>query len=379
MAFRKSSARRPASYGTGRRPGIALLAWRLILAGPLLADEPRPVTIQLVPTTDWRLASTEQLSLDAGRTRGGDPAVDREYGAKSLEHRTYRLRELSAEVLVEELPDASSAFGLFTFYQTEDMTPRKGLELVSCNSRGCGLARGRYFIRVALPAPPAPPVSAVELRALLDLIIGGARPSTNAPASLPASLPARGLVPGSEKYLLGPEAARKTLPDVPADLLGFGQGAEVQMGSYAAGKGRATVVAIDYPTPQIARARFAILERALALNQDHGSGSNYGKRRASFVFLVLHADSAATSAKLMNELNVSQSISWDQKYPGDEDIWMQVVKLFLANMALVGIVVGFCVLGGVLIFFSRCAAAKWFPQSSWGHPDEGTIIKLNLS
>ncbi len=345
---------------------------------PAAAGQSKSVAIPLVPAADWQLAESHQLPLEAIREWGGDPAVDREYGAKSLEHRAYQLRNKSAEALVEETTDPSSAYGLFTFYQAGDMGPLKGLQLAASDSRQCVMARGRYFIRVSLSVPPAPQISDVELRALL-ILIGSTPDSTSAQASLPAAMPATGLLPGSEKYLLGPEATRRVLPEVPTDLLGFGQGAEVQIGGYAAGRGSATVVAITYPTPQIARTRFAILSTALALNQDRGAGSNYGKQHGSFVFCVLHPDSASAAAKLMDHFDVSESVSWDQKYPGNENIWMQVVKLVLANFALVAILVGFCVIGGVLLFLSRRAAAKWFPQSSWGHPEEGVIIKLNLS
>ncbi len=383
-----------------RTLSVVLLLWSVLLGAPCYAGQPsgglwpskgvpsralwasegqsKPAAIRLVPASEWRLAESHPLPLDVIREWGGDHTVDREYGAKSLEHRTYQLGNKSAEALVEETTDPSSAYGLFTFYQAGDMSALKGLQLAASDSRQCVMARGRYFIRVSLPAPPARQISDVEFRALLTLI-GGTRDSTSAQATLPAAMPAAGLLPGSEKYLLGPEATRKVLPEVPTDLLGFGQGAEIQMGDYTAGKGRATVVAITYPTPQIARTRFAILASALALNQDRGAGSNYGKHHASFVFLVLRADSASAAAKLMDHFNVSESVSWDQRYPGNENIWMQVVKLVLANMALVAILIGFCVIGGVLLFLSRRAATKWFPQSSWGHPEGGGIIRLNLS
>lgn len=354
------------------------LLYALLEVAPGLAGQTKPVSIPLVPAADWQLAGSRQLGLQAVRDWSGEPAVDREYGARWLERRTYQLHGKSAEVLVEETADPSSAYGLFTFYRTEGMSLLKGFGMAAADSQLCIMTRGRYFIRVALPARPAPQISDAELRALL-IVVGGARGSSSAQPTLPTPMPVTGLVPGTEKYLLGPEAARRVLPDLPTDLLGFGQGAEVQIASYAAGKRRAAMVAITYPTPQIARARFSSLEHALALNQDHGASSIYGKRSASFVFLVLKADSAASAAKLMDRFDVAESVTWDQKYPGKDNIWMQVVKLVLANLVLVGILVGFCIAGGICIVLSRRVAAKWFPQASWGHPEESGIIRLNLS
>ena len=82
--------------------------------------------------------------------------------------------------------------------------------------------------------------------------------------------PHQGLIAGSEKYLVGEEAARHVLPSFRTDLIGFSQGAEVQTGTYSTGNGRASLVAVAYPTPQIARARFGEMEKLLTLNQDRG-------------------------------------------------------------------------------------------------------------
>ena len=81
----------------------------------------------------------------------------------------------------------------------------------------------------------------------------------------------------------------------------------------------------------------------------------------------------------MDPFKVEQSFSWNQRYPGEESIGKQLAKLILANMALVGILISLAILGGFLVFLTRQIAAKWFPGSSWGHPDEGVIIRLNLS
>jgi hypothetical protein len=189
----------------------------------------------------------------------------------------------------------------------------------------------------------------------------------------------KGLIPGSEKYLLGLEAARRVLPSFRSDLIGFSQGAEVQVGAYADGKARLTLLAITYPTPQIARTRYGAMEKLLEVNQERGIGSIYGRRQGSFVFLVLNSDSAAHAGNLLDEFKVTGHISWDERYPGVQPLTLQLLKLILANVLLVVIVVGLAVAAGVLIVLSRRVTAKWFPHSSWGHPDEETIIRLNLS
>lgn len=336
----------------------------------------KPTVIPLVPAANWRLINSQAADLNSVRQWGGDPVIDREYGVKSAEVRSYQLEDQTVQALVEETSDASSAYGLLTYYQTEAMAPEKTMQLTLAGPEGALMARGRYFIRVSRPGGGK--LTENEFRALL-IFLGGTRPSAQATARLPAPMPQSGMIPGSEKYLVGLEAARRVLPTFRTDLIGFPQGAEVQVASYQIGKARPTVVAINYPTPQIARVRFGAMERFLGINQDRGQSSLFGKRLGSFVFLVLGAESATTAGKLMDEIQLSSSVSWDRRYPGEKPITMQVVELILANIALTLILVGAAIVGGILLFLSRMAAAKWFPDSPWGHPDEGTIIKLNLS
>ncbi len=348
------------------------------LAALSLARAEKRTIISLIPAANWRLVNSQALELDAVRKWGGDPVIEREYSAKSLELRTYRLNDTLAEALVEEAQDASSAYGLLTYYQTETMTPEKGMELTVTGSGGSLMGRGRYFIRIARQPAAGPGLSDNDFRALL-IFVGGTRLPPQVSQTLPAPLPKPGLIPGTEKYLLGLEAARRVLPAFRTDLIGFTQGAEARVANYQAGKARVTVLAIDYPTPQIARVRFGAMQRFLGINQERGHGSLFGRRQGTFVFLVLDADSSAIATNLLDEFKVTEQLSWDERYPGDKPITIQMAELILANVILTLILVSFAIVGGILIFLSRRIAAKWFPESPWGHPDEGSIIRLNLS
>jgi hypothetical protein len=347
-----------------------------LLTAPPLVWAQKPAVMPLLPAANWRLISKQDVGLDTVRQWGGDPIIEQEYGVKYVELRTYRVDDVVAEALAEQASDASAAFGLLTYYQTEAMRSEKGTELTLIGPEGALMARGPFFVRIRRPTSGE--LSENNFLAL-PIFIGGTRGPVGSPAALPAPIPESGLVPHSEKYLLGLEAARRILPNFRTDLIGFAQGAEVQVGDYIVNKDRSRVVAISYPTPQIARIRFGAMQQFLAVNQDQGPGSLYGRRQGSFVFLVLNSSSSANANRLLEEFRVSQHLSWDQRYPGSKPITLQVVELLLANIALILILISCAVLGGILIFLSRLAAAKWFPDSAWGHPDDGTITTLRLN
>jgi hypothetical protein len=353
---------------------LALSALTLSAARPLSCAQNVSV-IPLVPAANWRLAASQGLGVDEIQKYGGDPAVEREYGVKSFELRTYQLDRVRAEVVLEPAADVSSAYGLFTYYQNESMHPEKAIQLAMTGPEVSLMARGRSFIRFLRPKDS--PLSESEFCALL-IFVGGSRPASYSLANLPPPLPSWGLIPGSGKYIIGPEVARRVLPNFRTDLIGFDEGAEIQVGEYLVGNSRSTMMEVSYPTPQIARLRFGAMSDLLGLNQDHGADTLYARREGSFIFLALKANNKAAAKKLLDQFKVTQQLSWDEKYPGNKTIGRQLFELIMANVFLTLLLAGGGIAGGVLIVLSRRVTARYFPAWEWGHPEAERLIRLNL-
>jgi hypothetical protein len=351
--------------------------WVAVLTAlPFLCPaQEKPFVMPLVPAADWRQVNSQSLPLSTVGNYGGDLAVEQEYGVKSLELRTYQLHKTQTLVLVEPAADTVSAYGLLTFYETPAMVPEKGIQLAVGDDNQTLMARGNKFIRFLHAKSSVPSHS--DFQALLSFV-GGSKLSASALDSLPAPMPAKDLQPGSEKFILGLEAAKRALPSFRNDLVGFDYGAEVQLGQYKAGKSTSTLISINYPTPQIARIRFGALKSFLGLNQNNGESSSYGVRHGSYVFLVLNAENEGTATALMNQFQVTEGVSWDQPYVSEKTFTKQLVQMILAIFVLTAFLIAACVVAGVLFFLSRRFAAKFFPDSSWGHTDEDQLIRLNL-
>jgi hypothetical protein len=241
--------------------------------------------------------------------------------------------------------------------------------------QGSLMARGRSFIRFLRPKNSS--LSDYDFRALL-IFVGGTRPTRDSLSNLPPPLPALGLVPGSGKYIIGPEVARRLLPIFRAELIGFEQGAEVQVGEYLVGNSRSTMMEVSYPTPQIARIRFGAMSDGLGLNQDRGANTLYARREGSFVLLALNAVDKTAAMRLLDQFSVKQQLSWDERYPGDKTIGLQLFELIMGNVFLTLVLAGGGVAGGVLIVLSRRVTARFFPDLLWGHPEADRLIRLNL-
>jgi Family of unknown function (DUF6599) len=379
---------------------MGIVAKRLALgfalgAVPILAWAGQSNVIPLTTTSRWHLASSQKLPVASLKDWGGDPSIEAEYGVTSLALRTYTLypEDESVKVLVEDASDVSSAYGLFTLYRDDSMTSLNGLPLTDVGEASAVMARGRTFFRILEPgatsstpggpgadqhaAPRQFPFTLHQLQTLL-ILVGGPGPTPDDLRALPSPLPAAGLVRGSEKYLLGQQGAKRVLPDFRADLIGFSQGAEARLATYRSGNAKVQVLAVTYPTPQIARERFETMEKLLGVNDAKAASPVYGKLTGSFVILVMNSGTANIAARVLGNFKSTSSITWNERYPGDQSLVIQVVRLVLANLIFSFILAGFGLAGGILFFGSKYIARKWFPKSLWGQPDEATIIKLNL-
>jgi hypothetical protein len=338
------------------------------------AQEP-PSVVTLIPTADWQLAGSQPADASALTSWGGDPAVEHEYGVASYMTRSYTYANHKADVLLEQAADPSSAYGLLTYYRTPAMTPLEGSPVTVAAAGKALLARGPVFIRVSVSAPDALPLG--DYMTLLRTI-GGPTPPTRAFSQLPASLPSRGLMDGSQKYALGPVAAGHILPMLPAHLIGFDEGAELQTGVYRTGAsaGTLTLAAINYPTPQIARAQFESISKAVCQSGDQHAFDCL--RRDTYVLLAINAPSRAVADQFLDGFKVSKTISEDQGNPDQNTVW-QMFRLLIANGVLIMLLVAFSFLGGLLVFASKRLARKWFANSIFVESEGAGIVILNLS
>jgi hypothetical protein len=346
----------------------------LVLANVCFVQAQDRVVVPLISATDWRLVKTELPDPSALTRFTSDPAVDREYGVQKLVLRHYQLGARRTEALLKEAADPTAAYGLLTYYRTEDLTPEKGLDGAFIGPSSALMARGRVCIHIR--SADGSELSRTELRSLL-IAIGGAQLSREEAEFFPAPLPAAGLIPHTEKYLLGLETARRVLPNFRTDMIGFTQGAEARVGTYSTTMGDSTVLAVNYPTPQIARIRYGAMESLLRINMGDGPGAIYGKRGGSYVFLVLNSTSGEAE-KLLKQFQVTSDVSWNERTPEPERFAMDLAKMILSIIALVIVIATIAVVTGVLMVLSRRIARRFFPGSEWANPERDRVIRLGL-
>ncbi len=171
-------------------------------------------------------------------------------------------------------------------------------------------------------------------------------------------LPAKNLIPHSDRYILGPIGLEAAAPQIPASAVAFDFGAEAALARYRISGGEATLAVFSYPTMQMARQQAGVLEKlpGVAL-----------KRSGPIIALVLAAGNQAAGDKLLAGVTYQAALSSDDQPLPLVLKPQSAAQMVLAIIALAGIVLGFCLLSG-LAFGAFRVLARRFGYSDAGVP-----------
>jgi hypothetical protein len=196
-----------------------------------------------------------------------------------------------------------------------------------------------------------------------------------------AYLPDKGKEPMTERYALGPAAFReaaKGLGSLEAvglvGMAGFDSHAEAMFAKYKAVKDEATLLLIEYPTPQLAEMHLRHLQRAL---HDAKLSTSSIERKGSLLSIVLATTSAEYAEKLRAAVNYETEVTWNEPSTTatDPPITSTLVKIIIATMVLMGMafVLGIA-FGGVRVITKRL-----FPGKVFDRPAQMEVLQLGLS
>ncbi len=322
---------------------------------------------QLLPKEfgGWQMSGSPHTSTDPAAADPVNAAVLKEYGFNDFESATYTRddgRKLTLKAA--RFADTSGAYGAFTFYKTPVMLVEKiGDQAASLNER-VFFYRGNILVDAVFQRLSA--MSAAELRELAgDLPLPSG--NTQSLPGLPAYLPSQSYVKNSAKYVVGPLALEKINALVPAQIVDFGAGAEVVLGTYNSSGGEAILMLISYPTPQIAGDHLRRIQAAQAPNSQSpdvillaNAGSLSLKRTGPILVVAGGPLSSGEAKALLASVNYDANVTWNENtYFTKRD---NLANLLVNVIILCFIIIGFALVAGVAFGGFRVLAKRLFPD-----------------
>jgi len=337
----------------------------------------------------WQAKGDISRSDDPVAADAANAAVLKEYGFVRLEKAAYTRddgRNLTIRAAVFE--DASGAYGAFTYYYSPDMEQETiGGQGAFLNNRVL-FYQGNVLVDAVFDRMSV--MSASQLRQLAGLL-PQAEGGKNKPPSLPGYLPkatsARSgegnLEKNTTKYVLGPITLNRIGSPLPAAMVDFKSGAEVVLGTYAAAAGDATLMLIEYPTPQIAAERLRQIDASHQVPQQQPGvasivdvGPFFDARTGPIVVIAGGPLSKREARSLMSSVSYDADVTWNENtYVSKKD---NLANFLFNAIVLCGIVVGLALVAGVAFGGLRLLVKRLFPDSVFDRREAMEIISLHL-
>ena len=262
-----------------------------------------------------------------------DPAIYREFAFISAEQAQYTSPGKHFTATVWRLGDSTGALAMFDVQRPANATPAKLAALSARTPDEAVFAYGNYVFRIsgAFPAQTFPEQKDLEL------LFSQLPQLDNAPLPAVASnLPQDGLIPNSERYILGPVSLARFEPRIAPSLAAFHLGTEAQLGRYRTPKGDLTLVIFSYPTPNIAR------ERQEAFLQVPGT---IAKRSGPLVAVAVQPADPDAAERVLAGVQYAGHLTLNEKVPVNEGLFMY--RLFLNIFVLSGVLIALSIIVGI--------------------------------
>jgi hypothetical protein len=360
---------------------IVSLAIAIACGAAFAADVPAPVSVLPAQFGGWQMNGTATKSTDSAVADAANAAVLKEYGFQRFEKAEYTRddgRKLTIKAAVFE--DASGAYGAFTFYRVSEMNPEKIGEEGSSLGNRVLFFQGNVLVDAVFDKLTA--MSAAELR---DLAGTAPRPVGSAGKLPPLRnyLPRRGYEKNTEKYVMGPAALDRMNAPLASSMVDFKSDTEVVLGKYTAQLGDATLMLIEYPTPQIAAEKLRQIDAAHQVTaQQPGAtamvdvGPFFDKRTGPIVVIAAGPLSHREADALMGPISYDADVTWNENtYLTRRD---NLANLLFNVIVLCGILIGLALVVGVGFGGVRILLKRLFPGRVFDRPEDMEFISLHL-
>lgn len=356
-----------------------ILLCLVLITAALFGSRPAPAqSILPLSFAGWTANSKEPFRPTAASAQASPDkamAVAQEYGYASGERATYFQGADKLEVAVFRMKDASGAYGEYSYLRTTEM-PQADLAEHSVMSRDRALVLdGNLVLEIRGNDLP-------KLKADLKSLVAAVRPHAEKGIlpTLVNDLPTNDFVDRSDHYVLGPAALNQLFPVAMGTDLGFSGGAEAEIARYRLAGRDATLLLVDYPTPQTASKKLRELQQRFNVN-DSQTGSRspalYAKRVLTLLVFVAGAKSQTEANTLLGQVQSGTELTWNE--PTFSLTEPSIGTMIVGTIIGTGIICLFALISGLAFGGVRLVVKRALPNKVFDRSDQLQILQLGLS
>jgi hypothetical protein len=344
---------------------VVLLIAALLAITPAAAESILPVSF-----SNWTLASTSPFAPS-----GLAMSAATEYGFASGEQAAYTHGAERLEVTLYRMNDASGAYGEYSYLRMPDMAQADLAEHSAISNTRALVLEGNLVLDVR--------GSDLErFETGLKALVAAIRPhaETGMLPALMTDLPAKNRIQRTDHYVLGPTTLNQLFPVAFGEKLGFSQGAEAEVASYRLAGREATLLLVDYPTPQAASSKLKELEQQYDVNDSQANSKTpplYAKRTLTLLTFVAGAKSQAEADTLLGQVQAGEQITWNE--PSFALTQPNIGTIVVGTIIGTGIICMFALISGLAFGGVRIIVKRMLPDKVFDRSDQMQILQLGLS
>ncbi len=299
----------------------------ILLAAVIAAAAPSPAAIWPDQAGEYRKTSSKPATL-------AEKPVLEEYGLQDAEQAEYS-GPGRFQAIGYRFNDSTGGFAAF-----QAMRPSTAVRSDFANNavQGGGTAVaafGNYVLEFRGLTPD---------RALFKAITDQLQQVDQTPLpTLPNYLPVQGLVPNSERFIVGPRSLAKFESRIPAAVADFDLSTEAEIAEYRLPGGAVNLALFSYPTPQIANKQLPNFQKLPGV---------MAKRTGPLVAVLFSPPNPDDAERLLANVRYGAEITWNERLPNPRD---NVANLLLNIFMLTGILIVLFLAAGVVVGVLRRA------------------------
>ncbi len=299
----------------------------------------------------------------------------REYGFVAAERAEYTRGTDALGVTLYRMADPSGAFGAFTYLRPAGMAASNLSQYAAASPNRALVVVGNFLV-------DASGAAVAQSRKDLESLAAALKPKADARPfpSIGSHLPAENMVPGSERYVVGPITLHALFPVGSGDWLGFSNGAEAISARYRKGNSEATLLIVEYPTQQIASRHFDSAQatvHAISVAPTPGSLFLSWERDDNLISIVFGAAASNFASTLVKKVIFGHNITWNEpSYKATELSWPTYV---IGAFTGAGIIMVFSIVSGIGFGLIRVAIKIFLPGKVFDRHGHIEVIQLNLT
>jgi hypothetical protein len=315
------------------------------------------------------------LSNAPANASGDAASAAKEYGWAGGERATYERGSETLDVTLYRMKDATGAYGEYSYQRVPGMQRANLTDHSSITPDRALVLAGNLVVNIQgknLTAHRA------DLKALVRAV--GQHAQHEPLPNLWEDLPEKDVVEGTDRYILGPQTLNQLFPGGLGDSVAFSKGAEAEVAHYRVGGHDATLLIVDFPTPQMAEGMLADIEKNFNVNGSRlGSNSPalFAARSLTLLAVVTGVRSPAEADSLLNQVHPGTVLTWNE--PTFQFKEPSIEVMVVGTIEGTGVICLFALIAGLAFGGLRLVVKRSMPGKIFDRASYVQVMQLGLS